>query len=145
MNRFRAWVIGGTLTFFAFAGAGFAVANAGDENEDPQTQTIRRQGIEWTIERGKTADGRSFGSENDPQYGYPMPDLVLTQATNGKVGYTSVEETEEALGELDAAKSAEGAMTIPVYAKDGVTVIGEYAIGLADNPDFKVVEKSSGR
>jgi len=136
-------------TFAAFGVAGYTVAQAAGEGEsqtdsrpaeevktskgqvgEDQKIEVRGDGWTktWTIERGYTADGRTYGSQDDPSYGVPMPDLVATLATNGEVGYTSLEDSTRALKSLEKEPNPDG-IPIPVYAKDGKTVVGEYIVG----------------
>lgn len=138
-----------TATFLAFGALGYTLAQAdeaGDEQDSPTYEVVAGKGevgqdqevqvrrddgevFEWTVERGYTADGRTYGSQNDPEYGVPMPDLVATLATNGKEGYTTLEDEARAFEELDDNPQLQG-LPIPVYAKDGKTVIGEYIVGV---------------
>lgn len=137
-------------TFAAFGAAGYTVAQAlssdaeattvngpaeevstsrGELGKDQKVE-VRGDGWSksWVIERGYTADGRTYGSQEDPQYGVPVPDLVATLATNGEVGYTSIDKSTRALESLEKDPDPAG-VAIPVYAKDGKTVVGEYIVG----------------
>ncbi|WP_286929931.1 MULTISPECIES: hypothetical protein [Aeromicrobium] len=139
-----------TGAFVAFGVAGYTFAGATGSDGDARTgsrpaeevtaskgQLGQDQKVEvrgdgwaksWVIERGYTADGRTYGSQEDPQYGVPLPDLVATLATNGEVGYTSLKESTRALESLEKNPDPAG-IAIPVYAKDGETVVGEYIVG----------------
>jgi hypothetical protein len=65
-------------------------------------------------------------------------DLILVEADNGKAGYSLKEDfydtanqpknPEEAIAYMEKLKK-EGDRTIPIYEKDGRTVIGSFKIG----------------
>ncbi len=81
-----------------------------------------------TNERGQTY-GSALGAEVDP-------DLILAYGVDGKLGYVRTTDLdgptpaspEEALT-TQREMQASGGRTIPLYAVDGVTVIGRFKVG----------------
>gem|GEM_PF-4669256 len=81
-------------------------------------------------------DGQTYGTAYDP-VPENMPDLIEAVGVDGTVGYikkTDIfislpESTQEHL-ELLEQRRAQGAYTIPLYDSDGVTVIGEFPVGM---------------
>jgi len=90
-------------------------------------------------------NGQTYGSElaiKNPKMdenGNPDElDLILVEADNGKAGYALKEDfydtanqpknPEEAIAYMEKLKK-EGDRTIPIYEKDGKTVIGSFKIG----------------
>lgn len=88
--------------------------------------------------------GRSGGALDPTQ----EPDLILAEATNGKVGYVEKEALDEATGANVASpeeaivwqeqQAARGPVEIPVYESDGRTVVGAFqiqpSVGVVSNP-----------
>lgn len=85
--------------------------------------------------------GLSFGSAAEAPSPDQEPDLISAVATNGREGYVLKSELDDANGSAVAAEfsTPEEALawqaaqsgedrTVPVYAEDGVTVIGEFVI-----------------
>ncbi|MCQ4118390.1 hypothetical protein [Rhodococcus tibetensis] len=84
---------------------------------------------------------RSVGSVHGlGQSDAELPDLVLAYGTNGETGYvkssalTTAPATVEEVTKLPTTTLADGTTvfsagpsTVPLYAEDGVTVIGEFA------------------
>ena len=87
------------------------------------------------------AAGQTYG-DPDPRVAVTdYPDLLLVQATNGKIGYIDRHLLDELTGG-NVASPAEalewqrhrdtadpGTIYIPAYQSDGITVIGEFPIG----------------
>lgn len=76
---------------------------------------------------GLNARGQTFGVENDSG----TPDLVSAYATNGRDGYvlaTDLDGATHPKTPTDAATFQSPPRTIPVYASDGTTQIGVFAI-----------------
>lgn len=72
------------------------------------------------------AYGKTYGSAANAASEEEEPDLILAEGTNGTVGYIRAED--EVSAENGSGRS------IPLYAADGQTVIGEFAIS-GDNTD----------
>ncbi|WP_299931203.1 hypothetical protein [uncultured Nocardioides sp.] len=66
-------------------------------------------------------NGMSYGSGAAIDEDDPGPDLVAAYGTNGRCGFV---RSAEARNQTDPDGQA-----IPLYAQDGVTVIGEFRIG----------------
>ena len=84
---------------------------------------------------GVNPSGQTYGVSGSAAHG--EPDLVAVTATNGRDGYafaTALQGGPQPTSPTDALtqqKSNAGkSHTIPVYESDGVTVIGEFDIGL---------------
>ena len=63
---------------------------------------------------------------------YRGPELVLVQATNGKTGYAYASQLNGPMPKSPQqaiAMNAQYPRTIPVYARNGTTVIGKFVIG----------------
>lgn len=99
------------------------------------------------------ANGETFGSLADATSPETEPDLIQAVANNGQYGYVKKAELDAANG-TTAAESfrspadalawqeqaiARGDQLIPVYAEDGVTVIGDFMIAAPD-PQYITVE-----
>lgn len=91
--------------------------------------------------------GLTYGSAAEAPSPDQEPDLIAAMATNGLVGYVRKSELDIANGSAAAAEfrspeealawqaeqdalaaHSDEARTVPVYALDGVTVIGEFLI-----------------
>lgn len=73
------------------------------------------------------ARGQSFGRGDTRG---EVPDLVAAIATNGKQGYIKSEALNESLppnpsAAVQRSKSSQK-RTVPVYAKDGTSVVGQF-------------------
>lgn len=98
-------------------------------------------------EYAENESGLTFGSAAEAASPDQEPDLIAAMATNGREGYVRKSDLDEANGsaaaagfsspeealawqaEQDAlAERGGGDRTIPVYAQDGFTVIGEFLI-----------------
>ena len=83
------------------------------------------------------ARGQSYGSDEDVTSPADEPDLILAWGSNGQLGYvfnTAIHPAlptspEQALA-AQAAQPA-GGIDIPLYASDGVTVIGKFHLDTA--------------
>lgn len=80
---------------------------------------------------GHNASGQAYGPLTDLSF-RTGPDLFEAGATNGRLGYVEASAFAAAMApasSLEAAlNSTQGDRTLPVYAVDGKTVIGEYLI-----------------
>lgn len=120
------------------AGVGVAATATGDPT-NPAQPTVSRN-----------ASGQSFGSGEAVTSDAQLPDLVQAYATNGKVGYIKKSDLlspQRTLKEVQAlpkkvvpaAPGQESSApqtvlqapprTVPVYDKDGKTVIGQFKFG----------------
>lgn len=90
---------------------------------------------------GITADGRTYGSELDAQYGAPLPDLIGVIGDTGVKGYIDQKAEAKVWDEIDRLGPGEvsgtsravlgGEIKLPVYDTDGSTVIDHYTLGSA--------------
>jgi len=100
-------------------------------DQSTSTTVVHSGATDWPV----NAQGQTYGSSAGAASAPDEPDLVLAQATNGRVGYvlaTDLEgpmpaSPEEALAWQ--AASAGKTRVIPVYLADGVTIIGEFQVG----------------
>jgi len=78
---------------------------------------------------GVNACGQSYGPAAQKK-GEKDPQLVLAQATNGKVGYVRSSELNGAkpANPAAASKKANGSRSIDVVSSDGTSVIGSFTI-----------------
>lgn len=83
-------------------------------------------------------DGLSYGSAMLASTPSQEPDLILAVGTNGKTGYVKYEDLykdepktpEEAIEKQEQMlRAGNTEKMIPLYEKDGKTVIGEFRIG----------------
>lgn len=82
----------------------------------PATTPAARAAVAANPAAGTNAAGQTYGSASTAKTPAAVPDLVLTIASNGKVGYTRKTD-------LDKPHSS----TITVYANNGTTPIGTLA------------------
>ncbi|APE12751.1 hypothetical protein BO226_25775 (plasmid) [Rhodococcus sp. 2G] len=86
--------------------------------------------------------GQTIGSGEDAQSDAELPDLVLAYGTEGQLGYIRSADipappaTEDEVRNLPKVAQPDGtvvatqpSVTIPLYADDGVSVIGDFRIG----------------
>ena len=84
-----------------------------------------------------TAHGQTYGPDLGPSNPgqastYHGPKLVWVQATNGKSGYVYAAQLNGPIPKSPQqaiAMNAQYPRTIPVYARNGTTVIGKFVIG----------------
>ena len=82
----------------------------------------------------KNANGMTYGRNIDATSPKDLPDLIKAQATNGKQGYVRRTDYEDPTPKTPQEALAWGqshkgtTRTIPVYAEDGMTKIGEFII-----------------
>lgn len=85
-------------------------------------------------------DGLSYGSAMLASTPSQEPDLILAVGTNGKTGYVKYEDLykeepktpEEAIEKQEKMfRTGNTERMIPLYEKDGKTVIGEFRIGIS--------------
>ncbi|PSR25467.1 MAG: peptidase M56 BlaR1 [Sulfobacillus thermosulfidooxidans] len=81
----------------------------------------------------KNVHGQTYGSIANVTSMSQYPDLVLVQATNGKVGYVYAHQLDGGpmpkTPQQAIAMNPKGPRIIPVYAVNGMTVIGHFVIG----------------
>ncbi|OZF08167.1 hypothetical protein CH299_28820 [Rhodococcus sp. 14-2686-1-2] len=93
------------------------------------------------VPAGTTADGRTTGTAEGIETESELPDLVAAFASNGEQGFvlkTDLASPELAHSDVEALPTSTlddgtvvrttGSRTVPVYADNGVDVIGEFAI-----------------
>lgn len=109
-------------------GGGFIAApvlgSAFDQTVAPPTQVLGDD-VEFSV----NANGETYGSLLNDQ----VPDLILTRAEGGKVGYVRVTELEQARNVRRSTPDPNAVTTISVYESDGVTTIGVFRV-LDDTP-----------
>lgn len=119
-----AMIVGGVV----LVGGGFAAAPAlGDlftQSVAPST-AIMGDPVEFEV------------NENGETYGSPIndrvPDLIVTRAEGGKIGYVRVSELEFARNLWRSTSDPNAVYDIPVYESDGTTEIGVFRV-LEDTP-----------
>ncbi len=109
-------------------GAGFAVAPI---LGDVFTQSVAPSSeiLGGPVELAVNANGETYGSPINDQ----VPDLILTKAEGGKIGYVRVSELEFARNLRASNPDPNEVIDIDVYESDGVTVIGNFRV-LVDTP-----------
>lgn len=79
------------------------------------------------VENGTNEQGQSLGTADTTA---ELPDLVAAIATNGETGYISSDALNEELpanpDQVAETGRVQAPPTVPVFDKDGVTVIGEF-------------------
>ncbi|MGV9869205.1 hypothetical protein [Rhodococcus koreensis] len=86
--------------------------------------------------------GQTVGSGEAAQSDADLPDLILSYGTKGEIGYIKSADipaaptTEDEIRQLPHVTQADGSavaaqpsVTIPLYAEDGTTVVGEFRVG----------------
>lgn len=89
----------------------------------------------------QNARGMTYGSSLDAISPETEPDLILATGNNGRLGYvraTDVTPVSPATPEEAIAQNGAPARTVPLYARDGVTVIDSFTMTAAD-PSLAVV------
>lgn len=80
------------------------------------------------------AKGETYGSAINAMSPDEEPELIAAVATNGKSGYVRKSELDAAdpapISPEAAATAKPVRETVPVYASDGSTVIGEFKVGV---------------
>lgn len=84
----------------------------------------------------QNARGQRFGSGLEARTPADEPDLIASIGTNGQEGYVLKSDMRgiqpktpaEAIALSDAARKA-GPREIPLYAADGITIIGSFRLG----------------
>ncbi|MCC4248749.1 MULTISPECIES: peptidase M56 family protein [Microbacterium] len=131
------------------SGDGVASWTAALDAVDPtRLEVVADSGTRWTLTGryvsreilplGTNGDGETFGSI----VGGESPDLIAVVATNGREGYVRRTELQDADGTKAARsfhspaealawqeKRAGRSVSIPVYASDGRTVLGDFVVG----------------
>ena len=117
-------VVGG----FVVVGGAFLVAPI---LGDAFTQSVEpsREILGEPIEFAVNANGETYGSPINDR----VPDLILTRAEGGKIGYVRVSELDFARNVRSSTIDPNAVITIDVYESDGVTTIGIFRI-LVDPP-----------
>ena len=92
--------------------------------------------------------GLTYGSAADATSPGGEPDLIAAMTTDGRDGYVRKTDLDDADGTTAAAsftspedalawqaeRQAMGDIAIPVYERDGTTVIGEFVVGNGHRP-----------
>ena len=77
--------------------------------------------------------GMTYGSGAGIDEDDPGPDLVAAYGTNGRCGFIRASDRDAPVWTLASAvrtpDPATDQRTVPLYARDGVTVIGDFEIG----------------
>ncbi|MFN3707565.1 hypothetical protein [Microcella sp.] len=76
------------------------------------------------IEFAVNANGETYGSP----LGDRVPDLMLTRAEGGKIGYVRVKELDLARNARKSSTNPNKVFDIPVYLSDGETKVGVYRV-----------------
>ncbi|RZT60676.1 hypothetical protein EV140_1190 [Microcella alkaliphila] len=76
------------------------------------------------VEFAVNANGETYGSPLNEQ----VPDLILTQAEGGKIGYVRVSELNHARNVRKSSTNPNKVFDIPVYESDGETKIGVFRV-----------------
>jgi hypothetical protein len=119
-----ALMVGGVVV----VGAGFALAPI---LGDVFTQSVAPSSeiLGGPVEFSVNANGETYGSPVNDQ----VPDLILTKAEGGKIGYVRVSELEFARNLRSSNPDPNEVIDIDVYESDGVTIIGNFRV-LEDTP-----------
>jgi len=119
-----ALIVGGVV----IVSAGFALApTLGDlftQSVAPSSEILG-----GPVEFAVNANGETYGSPINDR----VPDLILTRAEGGKIGYVRVSELEFARNLRSSTPDPNRVFDIEVYESDGVTVIGNFRV-LDDTP-----------
>lgn len=84
---------------------------------------IDGESVAMALEPSINDNGQTIGSAEDVDAPEDIPDLVVEYGTEGQIGYVS----------SDLLMSLEESTSIPLYASDGTTVLGEFSIGVGDD------------
>ncbi|MGY6498559.1 MAG: hypothetical protein ACXIUP_10070 [Microcella sp.] len=76
------------------------------------------------VEFAVNANGETYGSPLNEQ----VPDLMLTRAEGGKIGYVRVSELNHARNLRKSSTNPNRVFDIPVYLSDGETKIGVFRV-----------------
>lgn len=143
MFRARTIIVGGVTVIAVSLGLG-AVAMAGTgapsgpaaPGSQPNSKYHAAADIFPTNSHGQT-----YGSLKDAPGPNLEPDLIQARSESGVVGYVLRSELEpapaasprDAYAQMQAAMAA-GPKTIPMYAQDGVTVVGSFVLDPPEPP-----------
>ena len=151
-NAIRAAATGAVLFGVAVAGVLAGAASATGSNAPEAAPSVAAGAPAELKQRtpvyAENARGETYGSAMLAFQPADEPDLILAQATNGKVGYVRAAELDAASGadidrpkdaltwnsRLDAAASTGRLAAVPVYLVDGRTVIGVFEITNPEAP-----------
>ena len=94
------------------------------------------------------ANGQTYGSDLTAELTGETPDLVLVEGDNGVTGYAYAKDLEgpafSSPEEAVAYVKSHESLTIPVYASDGITVLGSFTMGIVDGVTLTEEEAESG-
>lgn len=104
--------------------------------------SILKGAADTNVNYTKNENGLSYGSSMYATSLEDEPDLIQAYGTNGKIGYVLKNDLygkmpaspNEAV-EITIQNQKSGNRTIPLYEKDGKTVIGEFEIDSSENVD----------
>lgn len=104
-------------------GGGFVAAPA---LGDAFTQTVAPPSgiLGDSVEFSVNANGETYGSPINDR----VPDLILTRAEGGKIGYVRVSELEHARNLRSSSTDPNAVFDIDVYESDGETTIGIFRV-----------------
>lgn len=122
---------------YAYSQAGSSLAPAGLASEAGGTAPTRIV-PDYPI----NAAGLTYGSLEDANSPEDAPDLILVEAQDGTTGYVKRAELDAATGadvsnpaealayqkSVDALVASGQRILLPVYAQDGVTVVGQFEV-----------------
>jgi uncharacterized iron-regulated membrane protein len=123
-------VVGVTGASIALAGSSKGAASDTNVMQQAPGGPAATPTTDWP----KNAQGQTYGSAAEATSPQDEPDLILAEATNGRVGYVLRTDLEgptpttpqEALSEQAAQAGKDQA--IPVYLSDGTTKIGVFIV-----------------
>ena len=126
-----AGLVAGVLTEVAMTGGSDEPRWVSDMSEDERREVMHIR----TLPSGETL-GHAPLPENARYEDGDLPDFIGAIATNGKLGYVRKDDLEEPLPaspeeavEITLQQLEDGPRSVPVYADDGETVIGEFLVG----------------
>ena len=133
-------VVGGVAAGALVGSVGVGVASAGRASSDVMNTNAAMPNYE------RNSAGLTYGSVRDAPRPDLEPDLILVETSNGQTGYARKADmdgpTFHSPADAIAWQQSEGgkSRTIPVYAQDGVTVIGKFVMG-SSHPGEDIVSK----
>ena len=81
-------------------------------------------------------NGQTYGTLENIKSFDDAPELIKAEGVDGTIGYvkssdvfTKMPESPEEAVKMQAERDSKGSYTIPLYAEDGKTIIGEFPVG----------------
>lgn len=122
---------------FMLAGAtafGVSIAAMAHESADPENAVLDKTPEKWVpAESGVNELGMTYGSGLTEG---KRPDLIYAIGDDGNFGYVRATDLDGPAN-LEEAQNYEPIGSVPLYDKDGVTVIGTFTIGEAQGEETK--------